>query len=95
VTAARLLGIKSAAFPAWLSLGAALVRMADDGKRPLCQQRPDQWSPDAKPHERSSAAEACTYCPALHACAAFAQANGERHCVWGGLDLTHRKAKAA
>jgi hypothetical protein len=85
-----LLGIRPAALPAWLALCAVLDRLADDGRSPVCVQRPGQWSSDAKPADRQDAAEACTFCPALALCAAYADAADERHGVWGGIDRTAR-----
>ena len=81
--------------PAWWSLCAALDDVELDGNRVICTTRPDQWSADVSPAARRDAAEACTYCPARHACAAFASANGESG-VWGGIDFTtHRPKKAS
>lgn len=88
-----LLGIPPEAAPAWVSLTCALDRLAEQGGRPVCATRPDQWSADARASARSDAAEACTYCPALHPCAAFADAADERHGVWGGIDRARRPAK--
>lgn len=97
---AAVVGIRPEALPAWLSLSAALDRMAEDGQTPVCHQRPDQWSSDASEHARRDAAEACGFCPARSACHAFGLVN-EKHGVWGGHDLTPipktktRKADAA
>ena len=95
VTTAAILGIRRDAIAAWLAFGAAIERMAEQGRKPVCSQRPEQWFAD-RPIVRADAAEARLYCPALHPCAAFAQANRERHHVWGGSDLkpTTRKATA-
>lgn len=90
---ANVLGIPTDAMPAWLALCAALDRLADDGRAPVCQQRPDQWSDDARPHARRDAAEGCTFCPALHPCAAFAEAAAEKHHIWGGIDRATRPTK--
>jgi transcription factor WhiB len=79
--------------PSYLSvpLFKALDRLTDEGRAPLCVQRPEQWGPDAKPSARTDAAEACSYCPALHPCAAYADAANERHGVWGGVDRSQRQ----
>ena len=71
----------------WIALCTALERMADKGRRPICEQRPDMWQ-DARPDARMDAAEACGFCPAMASCRAFAQANDERFGVWGGHDFT-------
>ncbi len=83
---ADVLGIAPAAQPAWLALRYALDRLAERGRRPVCETRPDQWSADAHGTARRDAAEACMFCPALHPCASFAQAADERVGVWGGTD---------
>lgn len=87
------LGIPSPAIPAWLALCASLDRLAGEGRRPVCVQRPEQWGPDATTAARRDAAEACGYCPALHACAAYADAANEKHGVWGGTDRSLRRPK--
>lgn len=94
-TTSKLLGIPFDALPAWLALSTALERLADEGRVPVCAQRPEQWSSDAKRTARADAAEACGYCPVLHPCAAYADAAGEQHGVWGSVDrtpLARRKA---
>lgn len=89
----RILGIPFDALPAWLALSAALDRLADEGRVPVCAQRPSQWDQDAKPAARRDAAEACGYCPALHPCAAYADMAKEKHGVWGGIDRSYRPGK--
>ena len=92
---AAILGIPPAAMPAWIDLCNVLDRMRDNGRVPVCTQRPDDWADDAKVRARSDAAEACTHCPALAACEAYATAAGERHHVWAGVDRSLRPAKGA
>lgn len=97
MTSATTLGISSDALNAWAALSDAIDRLTDDGRRPVCASRPEQWSSDAKPAARVDAAEACGYCPIHAACDAFATANGEQHGVWGGHDrtkTTSRKKRA-
>lgn len=91
-----LVGIRPEAWRAWLTLGDSLRLMEEQGRQPVCAARPDDWH-DARPNVRAEAAEACTWCPALDACRAFATANGERHGVYGGHDFTRptRKGRAA
>lgn len=91
---AEAFGIRREAVPAWVALTAVLEDMADHGQTPVCHQRPEQWSEDATEAARRDAAEACEFCPARHACAAFARANRERSGVWGGLDYSPRKNRS-
>jgi Transcription factor WhiB len=90
VTAASPFGIPAEAMPAWLSLSAALE---DLGRPPVCAADPEAWAADAKPRVRAEAMEACGHCPVLKACAAYADAAGEKHGVWGGVDRSTRPAK--
>ena len=87
---AALLGIGPEAAPAWLSLCAALDRLTEAGRTPVCAAQPDQWSADAGAAARRDAAEACSYCPARRPCAAFADVADERFGVWGGTDRALR-----
>lgn len=89
---APVFGIRPEAMPAWVSLAKALDDMTDQGRAPVCKQHPDQWSEDATPEARAEASESCAYCPALRACAAFADINRERSGVWGGIDRTPVRA---
>lgn len=92
------LGVRPEAEQAFLALGDALNRMGDDGRRPVCEQRPEQWSSDASLPARQDAAAACGFCPAQPACLAYALAQREPAGVWGGQDFTattKRKEKAA
>jgi hypothetical protein len=97
--AASAFGIRPEAVNAFQALADALNRMADDGRQPVCKQRPDQWSSDADAPARQDAAAACGFCPAQPACLAYALAQREPAGVWGGRDLTpttrKRKEKAA
>lgn len=73
--------IRVAALPAWERLQNALR-----GAGPVpCTVDPDSWTSDDA-EVRAWAACHCAPCPALEACAAFAEANGERVDVWGGVD---------
>lgn len=96
---AAVFGIRFDAVNAYQALDDALDRMSDDGRRPVCQQRPNQWSSDATAPERQDAAAACGFCPAQAACLAYALAQGETAGVWGGRDFTSttrsRKGAAA
>ena len=81
-----LLGIPVSAQPAYVALCAALDRMAEHGRQPVCTTHPDDWSADARLRARRDAAEACGHCPVLQLCAAYADAAEERHGVWAGID---------
>lgn len=94
-TARAAFGIHPDAVNAWLALADALDRLTDDGRRPVCESRPDQWSGDATPSARADAAEACTYCPVMAACRAFAEANHEPQGVFGGRDFTRGRSRRA
>lgn len=71
---------------AWHNLAGVLNDLADEGRYTACQLYPDAWSADARVSDRRQAAEACRHCPALAACATYADAAGERWHVWGGMD---------
>lgn len=88
-------GIRPKAVNAWLALTDALDRLTDEGRRPVCCSRPDQWSSDATPAARQDAREACGYCPITAACRGFAEANREPQGVFGGRDFTPRTRRAA
>lgn len=96
--AASSFGVRPEAADAFQALAGVLFRMDDDGRRPVCEQRPDQWSSDATSPARQDAAAACGFCPAQPACLAYALAQREPAGVWGGQDFTStpkRKEKAA
>lgn len=91
-------GIRLEAVNAFQALADALNRMGDHGRRPVCEQRPEQWSSDATTPARQDAAAACGFCPAQPACLAYAIAQRESAGVWGGQDFTptpKRKESAA
>jgi hypothetical protein len=90
---ASLLGIPPDAAPAWVKLVTALDRLADQGRRPVCATRPDDWGSDAPAHARQAAVEACHHCPVKQPCSAYATAAREPGHVWGGQDRTPRPAK--
>jgi hypothetical protein len=91
-------GVRPEAVNAFLALADVLTRMGDDGRRAVCEQRPEQWSSDVPTPSRQDAAAACGYCPAQPACLAYALAQREPAGVWGGRDFTpttKRKESAA
>lgn len=70
-------------------LTSALVRLASEGRRPICGDWRDgsPWLSDDR-HERAYAAILCQRCPVLSECAASADEAGETFGVWGGTDRT-------
>lgn len=66
-------------------------------ERPVpCRTSPETWFADDLA-ERDLAIAACAHCPALTECRAYADAAGERHGIWAGVDRgrrTHRRAAA-
>ncbi len=87
------LGIPPAAQPAWLALCSALDRLADRGRYPVCETRPNDWSSEAPLRTRREAAEACAHCPVRSLCDDYATAADERSHVWGGVDRTPQPTK--
>jgi hypothetical protein len=86
-------GIRPEAVNAFLALADVLNHMVEDGREPVCKQRPDQWSSDATAPARQDAAAACGFCPAQPACLAYALAQREPAGVWGGRDFTPTNTK--
>lgn len=77
---------------AWLALGHALA----DLPRPApCQLDGDAFTSEDKAERQEAAAACVTACLALSACARFADAQGEVHHVWAGVDRTPMSRKAA
>ena len=89
----NLVGIKPDAVRAWLTLGDALQRLEESGRKPVCQSSADDWGSEAKPEVRRAAQEACGWCPIANACHAFATSNDERSGVWAGIDRTPSRRK--
>lgn len=89
-----LVGIRPEVIGAWLALHAALSHMEDDGRRPVCTTRPDDWY-DPRLAVRVEAADACTWCPAKRPCLVFGEANVETYGVFGGRDFTRTTRKRA
>ena len=76
-----------AAHAAWLALSAIV---SDPGMGIPCKgpERGLWGSDDAE--QRAQAVVACRRCPALHACAAYAERAGEPFGVWGARDRTRQ-----
>ncbi len=73
---------------AWLALGGTLARLAEAGHPWPCLVDPKPFTSDSATERREAAAACVTACPALSACARFADAQGEVHHVWAGEDRT-------
>jgi len=69
--------IPARALPEWAALSRAL-----HGITPVCMSAADAWF-DGDPAE---AEEACSHCPVVAPCNAYAAAAGEQHGVWGGAN---------
>lgn len=78
-----MLRVPPAAVPAWTRLGVAL----HEGPAPCQGDDPGRWTSD-DPSDRAAAAAACSTCPAIRACAAYARTAKERCGVWGAIDRT-------
>jgi hypothetical protein len=75
-------------------LTIALLTIAVEGLRAHCSDVATHhyWTSE-HPSERVLAVRACRGCPVLRECGAAAQANDERHGVWGGRDYTQRPGR--
>ena len=73
-------------------LDRQLLDLASRGERPRCGEPADHdlWVSDS-PEDRRRAANLCTRCPILPACAAAAEEHDERHHVWGAQDRGSRR----
>lgn len=90
-------GIRAEAEPLYLALQLSIRDRNDDGRRTPCQTDPDPFTSDDR-EDRAEAAEACRRgCPVLELCGRYADAQGERWGVLGGVDRTPnpRKKEAA
>jgi hypothetical protein len=76
------------------ALTRRLLELASQGQRVHCSdpETHHYWTSE-HPAERALAALACRGCPATAECLEAAQANDERHGVWGSVDLTVRPGK--
>ena len=76
------------------TLDHALVALAADGRRPRCGEHADRdlWTSDSV-DDRRKAAQLCTRCPVLYACAEAAEEADERHHTWAGKDRTRHPNK--
>lgn len=79
------LGVPPEALTAWVRLHDALTRSQCT---PCAGPGRDRWL--GTEQEQRAAADACMDCPALRACAAYADAAGEQHGVWGGYTARER-----
>ncbi|QWC85533.1 WhiB family transcriptional regulator [Nocardioidaceae bacterium] len=80
--------IAPGALTAWHDLTARLIVLDDEGVMTPCAADPEAFIGEDR-GDREHAAEVCRRtCPALDACARFADAQGETWGVWGGTDRT-------
>lgn len=73
-------------------LTIALVKLAEDGRRPRCGEwgEGNPWlSEDSE--VRAAAATWCTDCPVMAECADAAKQHRVAFGVWGGRDFTRRR----
>lgn len=82
------LGVPVHAVPAWHRLHAELTLA---GETPCAGAGRDQWTGTKR--QQRAAADACMSCPALRACAEYADAADEQHGVWGGYTARERQAR--
>lgn len=79
---------------AWRNLSAVLADLAEAGETTPCHDR-NEWMSD-DPEDTAYAASHCQRCPALTACATYANAAKEQHGVWAGINRsTTQKRNAA
>ena len=84
------LGIQEAAIPTWLALALALDQLEAGGRLTPCRADPEPFF-SVRRVDREEAAAACLLgCPVLQLCARFADLNGERWGVYGGVDREKR-----
>lgn len=78
-------GVPAHARTAWDHLHDLIART---GPTPCAGRHRDRWSGSVM--DQAWAAEQCLDCPAMTACAAYADTATERHGVWGGLTARER-----
>jgi len=74
---------------AWRNLSAVLDDLSEAGHQVPCRGRGEWLSQDAE--DVAYAAGHCLRCPALNACGQYADAAGEKHGVWAGVDRSAKK----
>lgn len=79
--------VKPGALDAWLALLACLFNLTDRGQSTPCLRDPAPFT-SGDYRERAEAAAACSYCPVLSECRAYADAQAEGWHVWGAVDRT-------
>lgn len=87
------LAIRPEALPAWHSLSALLIDLADEGRGTPCQRDPEPFTSEQH-RDRREASNVCETCPAREPCATFAALNLEPFGVWGGRDHGPRTRRA-
>lgn len=72
-------GVPKESLDAWMTLQGFFAR----GETTPCAGR-SEWSSN-KAKDKATAIRLCDSCPAKHACHEFAETNGEKGAVWGGV----------
>lgn len=75
------------------TLDAALLDLLHQGRSTPCTSDPAPFTSESR-QERAVAAQACSYCPVLAPCRAYAEAADESEWVWAGVDRSARAAIA-
>jgi hypothetical protein len=71
----------------------ALMSALSEGWRIPCGESDSwMWTSDFK-HDRERAADECLSCPVMVLCGVAAEARGEDHFVWGGVDRDRRSLR--
>lgn len=69
----------------WRSLLDAIASTQDRGGSTPCLNDPERFTSESR-QQRAEAAAACSHCPVLSECRAYADAQAESWHVWAGTD---------
>ena len=76
------------------NLDAALIDLLQARRSTPCMSDPEPFTSNSR-EERALAAQACSHCPVLVPCRAYAEAADERCFVWAGQDRTPDQSATA
>lgn len=79
--------VKPTAITQWLTLLDAITSTTDGGGSTPCLNDPEPFTSGSW-QQRAEAAAACSHCPVLTECRAYADAQAETWHVWAGADRT-------
>lgn len=79
--------VKPTAMAEWVILLSALTSTQDRGGSTPCLNDPEPFTSGSW-QQRAEAAAACSYCPVLAECRAYAESQAETWHVWAGTDRT-------